>query len=261
MNATLPDSVPRPLRAQQRLYFRDELRAARAAALKDAEGFYEIALCLERLGLYLSGPANGLAGLQAAIRSIALDSPLAQDIPADHHTLHSGFDQLYEYVRRGRNDAAHQGAYARQVTQHAVQLSLILEDALMNGASKAGDFMVREPVCAELWQPVSFIRHKMLANSFSFLPVRDAEDSWKLISDRALAVYLRGAEGNNERRRRLAKPLDEALADGDVMLDDVETVLPDTDIQKVAAAVTDRPVLVVDDRQYLQGIITAFDLL
>ena len=35
------------------LHFRDEFREARAAALKDAEGYQQILFVLERLGAYL----------------------------------------------------------------------------------------------------------------------------------------------------------------------------------------------------------------
>ena len=38
---------------QVALYFRNEFREARAAALKDAEGYQQILFVLERLGSYL----------------------------------------------------------------------------------------------------------------------------------------------------------------------------------------------------------------
>ena len=80
----------------------------------------------------------------------------------------------------------------------------------MTDAISARDFMVRDPVCAYIWEPISSIRRSMLVNSFSFLPVNIGDpDSgeWKLISDFSIAHYLRDAEGSSERKRRLARKL------------------------------------------------------
>ena len=52
------------------------------------------------------------------------------------------------------------------------------------------DFMVRDPVCAHLWQPISLIRQRMLTNSFSCLPVQNEEEQWCLVSDLQIAMYL-----------------------------------------------------------------------
>jgi hypothetical protein len=38
-------------------------------------------------------------------------------------------------------------------------------------ALHARDFMVKDPVRASLWQPISSVRSSMLVNSFSFLPI------------------------------------------------------------------------------------------
>ena len=73
-------------------------------------------------------------------------------------------------LKDGRNDALHQGACARHLANHAVQLALVLEDALMPSEPKVSDFMVRDAICAAHWQPISFVRQQMLANSFSYLP-------------------------------------------------------------------------------------------
>ncbi|MGA7291035.1 MAG: CBS domain-containing protein [Terriglobales bacterium] len=73
-----------------------------------------------------------------------------------------------------------------------------------------GDYMVRNPTCAELWQPISFIRHQMLANSFSFLPVKIATE-WCLVSDSEIATYL--GTDTAERRVRLAHTLEATRID------------------------------------------------
>jgi CBS domain-containing protein len=248
------------------LYFRDELRRARGAALRDAEGFGPILFTLERLGVYLTGEVKGLRAYAGALGELASKSPLAHDIPDEHRGWHGPFDVLYEAVITARNDALHEGAFARSLTAHAVEASLVLEDALMHDALVARDFMVREVVCARWWQPMSAVRQLMLADAFSFLPVRlDAErhGMWHLVSDVAVARYLRDVRTPRERRERLATKLQDAVRDGNVELvrapvcqacDPVETVLELAD---------GLPVLVVGalDSSDLEGIVTAFDLL
>ena len=75
-----------------------------------------------------------------------MKSPLADAIPDQHTTWHSKFSTTYEVVRDARNDALHQGAFARHLTNSVIQLALVLEDALMSNASTTGEFMVREPI-------------------------------------------------------------------------------------------------------------------
>ena len=117
---------------------------------------------------------------------------------------------LYDLVKDARNDALHQGAFARHLTSHAIELALVLEDALRRRLDSpvVGDYMVRNHVCAELWQPISFIRQQMLANSFSFLPVKSSGRDWCLISDLDIATYL-GPDAL-KRKPRLAQTLNAA---------------------------------------------------
>lgn len=170
------------------LYFRNEFREARTAALKDAEGYQQILFVLERFGAYLleleytgrfwlkiKRPKRRVDPVLAkfqrhVITLVERYHPSQGKLPDDYHTA---FDSLYDMVRRSRNDALHQGAVARNLTSHSVQLSLMLEDALMSASKskKIGDYMVRNPVCASEWQPVSFVRQMMLENSFSYIPV------------------------------------------------------------------------------------------
>src|ERR1035441_1611646 len=124
----------------------------------------------------------------------------------------------------------HEGAYARHLASHAVKLALILEDALCNGSDKdgsnksletpfpklapegalmkIGELMVPNPICAEIWHPLSFIRQTMLESSFSYLPVQttaDGKSAWKLVSDLELARYLKTARNAEERKSRLVQ--------------------------------------------------------
>jgi hypothetical protein len=145
------------LESSAAIFFRDQLRLGRATAVRDAEGFSEILFALERLGSYLTNRIGTLISYRDEIRSIACRSPLARGIP-DSEPLHLTFDRLYELVMWARNDALHQGAYARHITAHAIELSIILEDALMNPLGTVGDYMVRDPQCCALWQSLSLIR-------------------------------------------------------------------------------------------------------
>lgn len=98
------------------LHFRDPLREARLIALRDAEAFEHIVFVLERIGIHLTGRIGDLGKYQDAIAQCALQSPLAYDIPATARDWHTTFDGLYDLVRNGRNDALHEGAFARHLT-------------------------------------------------------------------------------------------------------------------------------------------------
>jgi len=177
----------RRLNHQQKLYFRNELRDARAVALQDAEAFDEIVHVLERMGAFLRGVKKDFGNLgkfRDPINTEARQSPLAEQISSKLPDVHLSFSDLYELVRDGRNKAMHDGSFARHLTFRAVELSIILEHALMTDSNRAKHFMVENPICAALWQPLSFIRQSMLKNSFSYLPVlvpQNDKQRWQLI--------------------------------------------------------------------------------
>jgi hypothetical protein len=178
----------------QKLYFRDQFRLARAAAFRDAEAFQDVILCLERLGLVLTGKPLGLSKYKTRIEGLASRSPLAKFILEKHQNWHIPFTELYEHVRKARNDAVHEGAVARHLTEHALKLVLVLEDAIMMEKNKIRDFMVHDPMVALSWQPISFVREQMLTNGYSFIPIqllRKSRSYWGLISEYAIAKYLR----------------------------------------------------------------------
>ena len=125
------------------------------------------------------------------------------------------------------------------------------------------DYMVRNPVCAELWQPISFVRQQMLVSSFSYLSVQDNEGKWFLLSDQEVATYL-GNTSNAERKRRMAKSLEEAVKDGGISVCSIEPKLGNDPISGAMDNFNGKPILVVSKRSgetELIGIITAFDLL
>lgn len=219
---------------------------------------------VERIGVYLTGSIKGLGAYASAVAAEARRSPLANDIPSRLPDWHAPFATLYALVQQARNDALHEGAFARHLTSHAVELTLVLEDALMGEAFGARDFMVRDPVCAFWWQPISSIRRSMLANSFSFLPVATGATgtpSWKLLSDFSLALYLRAAKSHSERNKRLARRLGEVVEAGSITLSDAPVCGPEDSVATVLERSNGLPVLVVGSDSDLRGIVTPFDVL
>ena len=68
----LPD--PPPLQRFERLHYRDQLRAARYAALADAEGFGDVCFALEALGLRLLGKKRDMGQYEQKLGKLANDS-------------------------------------------------------------------------------------------------------------------------------------------------------------------------------------------
>jgi hypothetical protein len=245
----------------QVITFSDQLREARQNALRDAEAFDSIIQVVERFGSFLSHRISTLGGCKEHIEKVAICSALAEDIPRQWRDLHIPFSLLYDLFTDARNDALHQGAFARRLTRHAIELSLVLEDALRRSLDSpvVGDYMVRNPICAEEWQPISFIRQQMLVNSFSFLPLNTAQ-GWCLISDLEIATYL--STDHAKRKKRLAHSLKET----GVSLQMAKFCSVDTSLEKALLMLDgdQRPLLVslnAKDRQNVIGIVTPFDLL
>ena len=270
---------------EQRIYFRDQLRAARAVALRDSEEFHDILYALEQLGRYLfrekvtnwklsksakHPPVGTLGNYKKYIVEIAKQSPLAEEIPLHWPERHMPLDRLYVLVSDARNDAMHQGVFARYTTGHAVTLAIVLEDGLMSEQEEGqlgtvADFMVRNPICAQPWYPISFIRQIMLENAFSCVPVwtEGAKgQGWHLISDQAIASYLR-AGTRDERTVRLSTALKDAK---ELHLEFCTPIPPDTRINAALQSSKGLPLLVARNHDMqgadsLLGILTPFDLL
>ena len=245
----------------QKFFFRDQLRSARAIALA-SEGFFSLFRVIELMGQQLTGTAKGLVRYKAALSALVSSSPLAIDLPnhwAGYHTL---FDVLFEEMRQARNDAVHEGSHARTITDHAVELSLVLEDALMTSASIVSQFMVRNVVDAKPWHPISYIRQQMLTYAFSYLPILYNGD-WKLIPEYAIARLLRGASSPEHRRQYLVSPISESLKEDRIELLDPRIVHLETPIFEILQFLTAQPILVVDPQHsdVLAGLLTASDVL
>jgi predicted transcriptional regulator len=255
----------RDLHQESAHFFANQLRAARLAALADAEAFNEIIHVVERLGSYLYGRIANLGEYKDALSGLAVKSGLAE--PRDEfRKLLTPYAELYESVKDARNDALHQGAFARHLTRHAIELAIILEDALSTYLKPiVSDFMVRDPVCAELWQPVSFIRQQMLANSYSYMPVLGDDKIWRTVSDVSIARFLGLDRDGTNRKSRLATTLQDALKIVSDLLEDAIELSPGATRSEALDELKSKKtnvLLVRDSREVaILGILTAFDLL
>jgi hypothetical protein len=241
------------------------LRDARHRAQKDAEGFEAVVYVLERLGTLLNPKADGLGQMSQAINEVARESLLSSEIPDAWRDLHTPFAKLHELVRQARNDAMHEGSAARHATQHVIELSLVLENSLMNGYEEVGDFMVRSPVCAELWQALSFIRQTMLVNAFSHLPVKvgnQGKPVWHLISELAIARHLRLKSNGRSPKLLMAQCLEDGLKEHNINLLRARTCQAADTVEDVIAVWNGVPMLVTrENNEDLLGILTPYDLL
>jgi hypothetical protein len=100
--------MPRTLSEDERVFFRNQLRDARAEALRNSEDFDGLLFAVERLGSLLTGgKEQTLGGYKKEVVALASKSPLASgkavDIPSN-----IPFETLYTLVNRARNDALHQ---------------------------------------------------------------------------------------------------------------------------------------------------------
>ncbi len=226
------------------------LRNARALVHRDAESFLEAVTVLEHIGQMLTETVgNGLGSYREQLEQLASHAPPIQ---------RTRYKQLFDTVRRARNDSVHTGAFIRHHTVRLVELLLVFEEALFMCARCAEDLMVQNPVVAELWHNVASVRRAMLSNSFSYLPVRDVEGNWKVVSDHAVARYLA------ENRDGLGTQLSTAIERNALPLLTCTHVRRDDAITDIVNTIGHEPVLVVETsegQQRLLGILTAFDLL
>ena len=253
------------------LTFRNAFREARLKVLANAENYQELLFVLERLGTHFAGGDVGLADARPCIMELVEHGAL-QGKPAASDTGELCASELYDIVRNARNDAMHEGAFARNLAVHLVQLSVMLEDALVNRADgrKAKHYMMREPITAEPWEPIAFVRQKMLMHSFSHLPVR-IDGSWKIVSDHGIAVYLWQPDGGACVKKKLQQRLDCAVKEETLKVRCAIVVNPEANVCAVVQAHEEDirrgdPILVEaeindEDRKTLLGILTPFDLL
>jgi CBS domain-containing protein len=229
-----------------------DLRQAIAAGLADAEGYMPLIRCFERIGRHVryvtAGPPDDhltLADVQGDLGRIVAHSS------AEYRRMKA----LFELIVDARNHAVHQGGVARQLRAWGVTYALALQEGLMANLKevRAEDLMVTGVVVAEPWYLLRDVRTAMLANSFSWIPVR-LDGVWWLIQDLAIASLLINVSAAD---RRAA--LDRRVEDARQRLRKARTILPD--VRRSELPLADDPLLVVDTENRLLGIVTAYDLL
>lgn len=254
---------PPTLQWHERVYHRDQLRAARYAALADAEGFHAVCYALEALGLRLLGKKADLGKYKPRLYDLSRESVVLTEMSQIRAGLFGKFDSLFDLVRSARNDAMHTGVYARHATAAAIELCIGLEEALMKEQQLprrlVEDFMVRSPVTVEPWQPVAHARQLMLMHSFSFLPVQLG--SWKLLSEGAMARYILSG---GEWKELLSAPIEHAAAHG-LELAEATIVGLKQEVRELLVgrqnSLTPRLWLVEDEEKRLCGVLSPFELM
>jgi CBS domain-containing protein len=242
--------------------FLNELRTAREAAQADGENAADMLTAFDRLGFHLCRPTDvkdaNLGCYETALVKLASGSEWARALKASRDELTPS--ELFESVRKGRNDHMHTGVAARRLVGHAIQFSLLLEAGLKEGFVEARHFMVRNPVCAEKWQTVAQVKQAMLLHQFSYLPYRMANEQWVLIRDAELVKFLLAQPS---RQATIIRPLSEVMPLASGIGHKVPRFVRPS--QKVTVEdAGEHPVLVTDNGTAtgrLEGIITAFDLL
>lgn len=253
----LPDGM-REMSNVERIEILGWLRKARAQVLEDAEAFALAAAVVERVGQIVAGKfKNGLGGYEEELRWLSMQ---ARGSGPDE------FNRLFRSVKDARNDAVHEGAFARHMSSRLVDLILVLEDAVSSTMNAYEDLMVRNPITAKPWHLVGHLRNSMLASSFSFIPYHQRsgpDKGWRIISDRSVVELLQPwARTKSQLAEVRSLRIDDAIEQHKLVTSRAKCVKPN-DVVSVAD-LGDHPILVtdcVDEEECVLGIITAFDLL
>lgn len=259
---------PKKLSDAERLYYRDQLRSARYAALADSEGFLSVCFALESLGLRLKGRKADLGTYRSLLKQIAQDSVVLSELTKRFPSTFTHFDALFELVRTARNDAMHSGVYARHATAAAIELCIGLEDAVMKETHLqrhlVKHYMVKSPITVESWEPVAHARQLMLTYSFSYLPVWVGE--WKLVSETSMARYIQSSNRGSDWAESLATSIENAQGQG-LKLVKAKVVALDDEVKALleehsgSQDTESRLWLVVDSTSKLRGILSPFELM
>ena len=268
---------------EQRLDILHRLRSARALVLADAEAFVDAATVLEYVGQI--GGGNHLGGLGAhrdAIVNLAKETGRFAK-KRDERELRC----LFDTVLNARNSAAHTGAWARHLSSRLVELILIIEEAIIHGEpqmseknsanANESDFrltqvrhlMASGPVIAYDWNTLGQVRTMILEHSFTFIPVKRAEDlrpRWVMISDAWLMAFLRKASSRRAWKDGLGTTVSKALADQtdqELHRMAAQFCVDNDSIDSMVDRIRETPLLVrpANHPEEVIGIITAYDLL
>lgn len=211
-------------------------------------------MALERVGQVLCRKiGKGLGDYKEPLLELARATE--RPVPAD-------VERLFETVREARNMAVHEGAWARHLGSRLVDFFLVLEQAIFGKMKYAEDIMVRQPVVAQSWHLIAHIRHTLLANSFSGLPVL-WEDNWHIVTDAMIMRYLRLSSSKTEYNSRLSSPLETAFQEGEIVPVKAQCFPKETKIVDLYEKL-DNMVLITEDSPggpHLIGILNCFDLL
>jgi predicted transcriptional regulator len=243
------------LSEDQKFYFLKALRTARYSAQKDAEDFLNLCFVFEELGLRLAGvKRKGLGSYDDFYKEIF------KFYSYSHISL---MDKFYSVVR-ARNDAAHQGAFARAASIKAQLVSIELEAIIMSKARSVRQIMSEDVVWAEEFFTVAKVREIMLLNSFSYLPCHIGSRIY-LISDAAVADVWNRDQTNEKRNEKLySATIKELFSLKEIGLESpVEIIHQDAEISRILEKLGSKPVLVSNDKfnKNIVGIVTAFDYL
>ena len=233
---------------------------------EEGAGYEVIVQAVERLGAYLWNPGivgqfGNLGRYEKILKDLVKDSVTAED-----------FDRVYERVRNGRNEGVHQGAEARPLIQNAVELAIMLEHALRGTSkmSKAREVMASPVVRTYTWEPVAQARQKMLAESYSALPLwqekcEGCEGGWFVITADAIVKWLQDAPSSTCRKEREKMQLAEAIGKKSIGKKLEATKACKTGPEEIIKLPRDGwsggVLLVTSEQHDLIGIVTAFDLL
>lgn len=104
---------------------------------------------------------------------------------------------------------------------------------IANSEKKICEYMVRNPLCAYEWQPISFIRQIMLENSFSHIPFFWRE-KWHVISDLdVVKIHHKGKD-------KLASTLECCIESKDIDPRKARVVSPDKPVWDVLKCADDK---------------------
>ena len=261
---------PEKLNVDERIFYRDQLRAARYAALADSEAFHEICFALESLGMRLHGKKADLGTYRTRLKQLARESEVLSHLTESFPSNFTAFDALFESVRMARNDAMHTGIFARHATAAAIELCIGLEAAIMRDKDLpkhlVKHYMVKSPVWIEPWHPIAHARQLMLTYSFSFLPV-NLGGVWQLLSETNMARYLQfGAKRGTSIVQLLSATIEDSSSKG-LSLTCAQTVGLDDDVHTLLQSPEEdstsdlRLWLVLDEAEHLVGVLSPFELM
>ncbi len=207
---------------------------------------------IERLGRHLVPGGESLNDYQPALLDLVRRAEL--DI--------GDLDVRLFLLRQTRNDAAHQGFYARNAAREAVLVALRLEEALNVGWSDIElRHLMSAPITTQPGDTLGDVRRAMLEHAFTAIPAR-VNDRWCLISDRWLASELAGK--TKEDRDALLRRKVIGLSADEVERLEVEPQADSTRIGALGAELMNHPLILVVEstkRDVLVGVVAPADLL